>query len=117
MDRVPCVKSDAVVLGLQLKGNERVCFIKLDVQGAESKVLQGAFEVLKYHRPIVVFEHEDKFYERPSNEKLKLKEFFTSIGYKVFVISKRFPKVAFPVDWAQELEVDLIAVPICRPDM
>jgi FkbM family methyltransferase len=32
-------------------------FIKIDVEGAEGKVLEGAIETLERHRPIVAFEH------------------------------------------------------------
>jgi len=32
-------------------------FIKIDVEGAEREVIEGAMETLRAHRPIVVFEH------------------------------------------------------------
>jgi FkbM family methyltransferase len=35
----------------------RPAFIKVDVEGAELEVLQGALETLKTHRPVVAFEH------------------------------------------------------------
>jgi FkbM family methyltransferase len=35
----------------------RPAFVKLDVEGAELEVLQGALETLKTYRPVVAFEH------------------------------------------------------------
>jgi FkbM family methyltransferase len=32
-------------------------FIKIDVEGAEEQVLQGALETLQRHRPVIAFEH------------------------------------------------------------
>ncbi len=32
-------------------------FVKIDVEGAEVQVLEGAFETLRRHKPIVAFEH------------------------------------------------------------
>jgi hypothetical protein len=32
-------------------------FLKIDVEGAELQVLQGALETLRRHRPIIWFEH------------------------------------------------------------
>jgi len=54
-------------------------FIKIDVEGFESKVIQGAKAMLKKHYPVVVFEqHEDDFYNNtsPTIELLK------KLGYK-----------------------------------
>jgi hypothetical protein len=35
----------------------RPCFVKVDVEGAELEVLEGALETLRRHRPVVAFEH------------------------------------------------------------
>lgn len=39
-------------------GDTNVCFIKIDVEGAEFDALSGAVNVLK-HRPVIVFEFDD----------------------------------------------------------
>ena len=44
---------DEYVLG---EGHRAPCFVKLDVEGAESRVLSGAMGVLKAHRPTLLIE-------------------------------------------------------------
>lgn len=39
------------------EGIKRVDLIKIDVEGAELEVLQGAVHTIKNHRPLVIFEH------------------------------------------------------------
>jgi FkbM family methyltransferase len=91
--------------------NKKVDFVKIDVQGGELAVLKGMIEILYVDRPIVVFEHEDEFFENPGSIKLELKNLFDSVGYSVYVLSKRFQKMYFPVKWESEISVDLIAIP------
>ena len=108
---VESIKIDTFVRDLTLTKDEMISFIKIDVQGAEQRVLAGALNVIKKYRPIIIFEHEDQFYDNPLETKAWLQSMFTSQGYKVMLISKNFYKVALPVDWSQGLEVDLIAIP------
>jgi FkbM family methyltransferase len=108
---IESIKLDTFVRDLNLKKSQKISFIKIDVQGAEPKVLAGAQDVIRTHRPIIIFEHEDKFYNNPMQTKSWLKTFFFLQGYKVMLISKNFPKVALPVDWSEDLEIDLIAIP------
>lgn len=56
-DRVEQIQVRTERLDTILPRGHRVHFIKVDVEGAESLVFQGASECLRRDRPIVVFEH------------------------------------------------------------
>lgn len=55
-------------------------FIKIDVEGHELEVLQGARETLLKYRPVV-------FVEISSENKTKVHEYLTKLGYR---LEKRF---------------------------
>ncbi len=40
-----------------IEANDRISLIKIDVEGAEFLVLQGAINTIKRNRPIIIFEH------------------------------------------------------------
>ena len=44
-----------------LKGEDRVDMIKIDVEGHELEVLQGAMTIIKEHRPLLYFEHLSQY--------------------------------------------------------
>lgn len=47
---------------------ERVCVVKIDVQGAERRVLEGMRETLRRVKPAVVFEFESDYVKDPAAE-------------------------------------------------
>jgi FkbM family methyltransferase len=64
--------------GLPLEG---LRFIKLDVEGHEASVLQGGTEIIKKHRPIIMFEQLKGEFRGRTTESLDL---LNSLGYEVF---------------------------------
>lgn len=93
----------------------RVSFIKIDVQGAELRVLQGACKLIAGHKPVILFEHEDSHFESPGQageEKAALDVFFASQAYRCFYASRYDPKLLFPIDWARPLHGDVLALPL-----
>ena len=40
-----------------------ISVIKIDVQGAELSVIKGALSLIKKNKPIIVFEHEDRYHQ------------------------------------------------------
>jgi FkbM family methyltransferase len=56
-DRVDLIEVRTERLDALLPPDRRIDFIKVDVEGAEALVFQGARDCLRRHRPVVVFEH------------------------------------------------------------
>lgn len=66
------------------KPERSIRFIKIDVEGAEFLVLKGAVEILKNHRPFVLFEFglgASDFYQ---NNPKELFQFFDALDYALF---------------------------------
>lgn len=75
---VPSMPIDTIV------GDEKVDFLKIDVEGFEAIALRGARSVLKDHRPMIVSEFA------PDNIKggpLPYLKMFNELGYKVGIIT------------------------------
>jgi FkbM family methyltransferase len=94
---------------------KQVCMIKIDTEGYEYEVLEGARALLQKNFPPILLEHEDKyFFPKSDGQKVKmsLKTFFQDLGYEVFYISRKDPFMLFPVRWDSVLHGDLLALPL-----
>jgi FkbM family methyltransferase len=60
-----------------------VVFIKIDVQGYESFVVDGAIETIKKHRPYLFIEFEDHLLQKFNSSESKLKLKIEELGYVV----------------------------------
>jgi len=76
---VPAVRLDDV-----LEPGRRVSLIKIDVEGAEHRVLRGAESCLKRDRPEVVLELTDRFLRDMGSSAADLAEWMTGLGYRMF---------------------------------
>lgn len=56
-EQVEEIRVETRLLDALLPEHVPVRFIKVDVEGAELQVLQGAAETIRKHRPVIVFEH------------------------------------------------------------
>ncbi len=68
-------------------------YIKIDVEGAEVLTLLGAINTIKKYKPIIIFEHTDKFVSNEMKESLninfeipEIKNFLQDIGYKLIAL-------------------------------
>ena len=74
-----------------LKEPRKVSFIKIDVQGFEKDVFEGAWDLIKRDKPAIVFEHSDLYYEAPRETRKDIAEKFQMLNYEIYFIrSGRF---------------------------
>ena len=83
---VPSVTVDSIV-----EEKARVELIKVDVEGAELQVLQGAEETLRHGRPLVVFEFAARTADVYGTSAESMHEFLASLDYRLFDIEGRGP--------------------------
>jgi FkbM family methyltransferase len=74
---VPTARLDAIV-------RQDVAFVKIDVEGHELHVLNGAIELLEHSQPVFLVEAEDRHREEATRS---LFEFFEVRGYRGFFIA------------------------------
>ena len=66
-------------------------FIKIDVEGYEYEVLQGAVRVIRTSRPVILCELNDEMLRKHGSSSALLLEFFRSNGYRC--TDPKFPKL------------------------
>jgi hypothetical protein len=110
---VPTFRLDDVVSG-------PVHFVKLDVEGAEGRVVQGATRILERDRPIVTTELKEEMLRRVSGMSLaEYLGFFEARGYAAVMLDRAsgeeqpYPDVASLLDaWEVKDELrDVLLVP------
>jgi FkbM family methyltransferase len=85
-ERVTIRKLDELVREEKLS---KVDVMKLDVEGAEHRVLEGSREVLTRFRPVVLFEVFDAALQKQGSSRDKLLELFRSLSYKLLIFDSR----------------------------
>lgn len=111
LERVAIEPLDAVVARL---GLSRVDFVKVDVEGAEARVIAGAANVLSTMRPLMLLEVNDKALRAQGHCADSLVETLrVDLRYEIFVFS---PLTGMPVKprEGEPLSANVIAVPAER---
>ena len=91
---VPTTRLDAIV-------REEVAFVKIDVEGHELNVLNGAVELLKQSQPVFLVEAEDRHREHATR---MVFDFFEQRSYRGYFLKEgsAFPVQQFCVDELQD---------------
>lgn len=92
------------------QGLSHIDLMKIDVEGFEKSVLQGAEQTLKKHRPALIIEINRKMLQRHGSAPESLYEILRNLEYQLFMIvdeSILLPKSS----WQEEQELfDIIAI-------
>ena len=111
LERVPIEPLDSVVSRL---GLNQVDFVKIDVEGAEARVIAGAPMVLQKMRPILLLEVNDKALRAQGNCADKLLDTLRDeTGYKIFVFSSATGRLE-PWRNGNPLSSNVVAIPADR---
>lgn len=81
-------------------GMSRLDFVKYDVEGSETRALQGSAEVLKRYKPMVVFESWK--YGKDFSKTLRPFHLLEEMGYCIFLPAWQFEFLSRPVFLEQE---------------
>jgi FkbM family methyltransferase len=72
---------------LQDFSNEEISMIKIDVEGHELEVMDGAKNIIKKNKPLLIFEHN---IEINKEQTLKINEFLKQQDYVIYLIQPNF---------------------------
>ena len=112
-------KINVITLDSHIKKYNRVSFIKIDVQGLEKNVLDGASKIIKRDKPVIIFEHSDLYFKSPLETRKHISDLFSLQNYQIYIIrrgEKEF-KYLFLEDInfrnsLANLDADFIAIPM-----
>jgi FkbM family methyltransferase len=108
-ERVPARRLDAVIAE---SGVRRVDILKVDVEGAETKVFLGAASILRDSRPVILFEKLDTALRKQNSSTDELLTLLQSSGYLIY----GFHSSGRPTLAAEGSDSNnMIAVPAERP--
>ena len=94
---IPSVRLDSFVRQHAL---QPVDLIKIDVEGAEVDVIEGARSVLQHHRPIVIMELSDHLQQARGQTCTEFKQSMATLGYAPYFINEDGTLRSCPMDAA-----------------
>jgi FkbM family methyltransferase len=100
---------DQWIAELQL---DRLDFVKIDVEGYEWPVFQGAIKTFENCRPVIVFEWNAEYAVRGGGSEELMKEYFASLRYELFAIRRSGSHAIHNTPWPNCLDILAIPVPV-----
>ncbi|CAI8181474.1 MAG: 2-O-methyltransferase NoeI [Bacteroidia bacterium] len=88
-----------------------ISLIKIDVQGHELQVLNGGFNTICKNRPVIIFEHEDDYFDDSSTVKDDIALFFDRINYDLYFLNPVNHNLYYPVDLSGYFNGNILALP------
>jgi FkbM family methyltransferase len=111
IDAPHLVETEVTTLDALSEGERllRMDFVKIDVEGFEWPVLQGAAKTLAKFRPVVCFEFNSVYSGRGAGDPEALREYFGKLDYDLAVITRDGPRPLRTDGWPDC--ANLLAVP------
>jgi hypothetical protein len=80
---------DSIKLDSYIKNHEKPTIIKIDIEGAEWKAIQGSRNLLKAHMPELFIEVHPKYIRDMGGSQDNLFSFLRDIGYELKIVNHR----------------------------
>ena len=101
---------EVVTLDGHFSEQRRVSLIKIDTQGFEWNVLQGATKMINQYRPTIIFEHEDHYHDNPIEIRQSIAAFFERANYDLYIAGEEVLR-SFDLCGVAHFHGDIIALP------
>jgi FkbM family methyltransferase len=83
------INIEATKMDVEFQNESPVTFVKIDVEGAEMKVLYGMDSVIRRDHPVMVIEITDKWLKELGHSSIQVFEYLHSHGYKIYEIGEQ----------------------------
>lgn len=81
---IECCIGDEVITD-----NEKIDFIKIDVEGFEAFVIEGLLKTISKHRPVIIFEYDRHYHKKTNLPEDHIFLMLSELGYSLQYISNK----------------------------